>query len=79
MFQAYGLRLCFRLCLRLCRVLAELRAKYADSPVRAATLRHELQFTEYQGPRDMEQYISAVRSIEVQLSYREMAFGDRLQ
>jgi Ty3 transposon capsid-like protein/Zinc knuckle len=56
----------------------ELQVKFADSPVHTAALRIQLSNVPYNGPSSMESYISKFRSLEVQISVSEMAFGDRL-
>jgi hypothetical protein len=56
----------------------ELRIKFSESPVRISAIRNMLQSVPYSGPELMEKYISEFRSMEIQLSAKEMAFGDRL-
>src|SRR5271154_666712 len=56
----------------------ELDVKFAQNPVRISWLRRLLKFIEYNGPQDMERYVSEFRSIEIQISDYDMAFGDRL-
>ena len=57
----------------------ELHVKFADSPVRMSYLRKSLKTVPYGGPNEMEQYISAFRSIEIQITENEMRLGDRLK
>jgi hypothetical protein len=51
----------------------ELRIKFSESPVRTTALRNMLQSIPYTGATSMEKYISDFRSIEIQLSIKEMA------
>ena len=55
----------------------ELRRKYAESPIRTAALRDRLQSIPYDGT-NMRKYVSKFRSLEMQISAQDMAFGDRL-
>ena len=57
----------------------ELHVKFADSSVRMSYLRKSLKTVPYGGPNEMEQYISAFRSIEIQITVNEMRLGDRLE
>jgi hypothetical protein len=57
----------------------ELHVKYAESTVRTSALREMLKNLSYNGPKTIERYISKFRSLEQQISTKEMAFGDRLQ
>jgi Ty3 transposon capsid-like protein/Zinc knuckle len=56
----------------------ELRTKYAESTVRTSALREKLKTVPYNGPNSVEKYVSKFRSLEQQISAKEMAFGDRL-
>lgn len=56
----------------------ELEVKFAQNPVRISWLRRLLKSLKYDGPQDMEKYVSEFRSIEIQISNQDMAFGDRL-
>jgi hypothetical protein len=56
----------------------ELEIKFAQNPVRISWLRRLLKSLKYDGPQDMEKYVSEFRSIEIQISNQDMAFGDRL-
>ena len=56
----------------------ELRMKYAESTVRTSALREKLKTVPYSGPSSVEKYVSRFRSLEQQISAKEMAFGDRL-
>jgi len=55
-----------------------LDVKFVQNPVRISRLRRLLKFVQYNGPQDMERYVSEFRSIEIQISDHDMAFGDRL-
>jgi hypothetical protein len=57
----------------------ELRVKFADSPIRTSYLRKKLRSIPYEGPFEMEQYISEFRSIEIQIIKEDMTFGDKLE
>ena len=57
----------------------ELRVKFADSPIRTSYLRKKLRSVQYDGPFEMEQYISGFRSIEIQITKEDMTYGDKLE